>query len=395
MASPISDVRALVDSRVAVCEELLRELIRERSVADYDSIGRCLARIVRHCEAIGARIRQPEYDGLASLVCEWGPPDSTRRIILSGHVDVVPANEEWATDPFEITTVNDSLTARGCCDMKGAVSAFVVTLEILHAEGVLTGMPISLVLTGDEEVGSERGMRPLMRDRQIDGAFAIVGEPTDLNVFVGNRGLIWLEIAVHGRGGHAGMLHTLVNPVPVAAEIVRRLHALPLTIRDQRFDPPTPSLVVTWVDAGADTRTINTVPDVVTLGVDRRLLPGEEADQAIADIRECIDDLACGGITIELRARNVWPSYVNDVETELVRTARHAAQASGRSGAIGIDPATDDSSFLGEGGISTILLGPGHPDQAHVTNETLDRRDLRDAIEIYLRLITSLTKSAA
>src|SRR5205085_4453226 len=141
-------------------------------------------------------------------------------------------------------------------------------LHALAGLDALDRCAIDLVLTGDEEVGSRRGLIPLLEQGVVSGRWAVCGEPTSLDVFLGNRGLVWLEVSVRGRGGHAGLSHVLANPVPVAAQVVTALHHLSFSTVDERFDPPRPSLNVTRMDAGAALHAVNIIPDAVVLGID-------------------------------------------------------------------------------------------------------------------------------
>ena len=79
--------------------------------------------------------------------------------------------------------------------------------------------------------------------------------------------------------------------MPVAARVISALHQLPLTAVDERFDPPRPSLNVTRVDAGAALHAVNIIPEVAVIGVDRRLLPGEDPDQAVANVQATLQQL--------------------------------------------------------------------------------------------------------
>jgi acetylornithine deacetylase/succinyl-diaminopimelate desuccinylase-like protein len=270
--------------------------------------------------------------------------------------------------------------------MKGGLAAFVGALKVVERFGALRETPVSLVVTGDEEVGSARGMIPLLREGLVTGKWAICGEPTSLKIFTGNRGVIWLRVEVEGKGGHAGMAHTLENPVVGAALIIQALNALPLEAYDERFDPPTPSLTVTSMYPNGPP-VANTVPDSVTIAVDRRLLPGEIPEIVVSDIERAISGIASENISARVLVDWTQPAYVCNSSDSLVFIMQSIVRTVGRDDLLGTDPAVDDSSWLGSAGISTILYGPGAPDQAHATNETVLIAEVRDAIEIYARLI--------
>jgi acetylornithine deacetylase/succinyl-diaminopimelate desuccinylase-like protein len=382
----------LADDRLERTLELLARLVAEPSVDGSPAIGRCLDLVEAEVTPLARSIERPRFEGVESLVARFGEGPPERRLLLSGHVDVVPVEEGWETPPFELTRHGTALVGRGTCDMKGAVAAFVGALQLVDELGLLACCALELALTGDEEVGSERGTIALLEHGLLSGRFAVCGEPTGLDIFLGNRGVVWLEIAVHGRGGHAGLSHLLANPVPVAARLAAKLHVLPLAARDERFDPPEPSLNVTRIDAGASLGAVNVVPKLAVLGVDRRLLPDEDPDEAIAAIRAAVEEVITPPFRGELTVLRRWPPYLIEPDEPLVVAAQEAVRATGRPGALGTDLAANDSSWLGAAGIPTVLLGPGCPAAAHASEESVTVREVRDAVEIYARLALALTR---
>ncbi len=366
--------------------DLLGRLIAEESVEGSPAIGRCLDAIDATVAPLGGRRRQVAFDGLPNLVADWGDADDDRRLILAGHTDVVPAEGEWETNPFSLVRHGETLIGRGVCDMKGALAAYVGGLKVAARHVDLDRTPVSLVVTGDEEVGSPRGMVPLLEEGHVTGRWAVCGEPTGLDVFTGNRGVAWLRIKISGRGGHAGLPHACDNPVTVAARTVTALDALPLSARDDRFDPSTPSLTVTSMRVDGEPA-INTIPDAVWLSIDRRLLPGETPQAALTQIESAIRDVVRPPFSFELVVNRVCPPYIAAEGDVLVSTIQQIVRRVGRAGTLGTDPAADDSSWLGNAGISTVLCGPGAPEQAHTTGERVDVGQIRDAISIYAQVI--------
>jgi acetylornithine deacetylase/succinyl-diaminopimelate desuccinylase-like protein len=366
--------------------DLLARLIAEESVDGSPAIGRCLEVIDDAVAPLGGRRRQVAFDGLPNLVADWGDAEDERRLILAGHTDVVPAEGEWDTSPFSLVRRGDTLIGRGVCDMKGALAAYVGGLKVAARHVDLDRAPVSLVVTGDEEVGSPRGMVPLLEQGQVAGHWAVCGEPTGLDVFTGNRGVAWLRIKISGRGGHAGLPHACDNPVTVAARAVTALEALPLDAHDDRFDPSTPSLTVTSVRVDGEPA-INTIPDTVWLSIDRRLLPGETPGAALTQIESAMGDVVRPPFTWELVVNRVCPPYIAAEGDALVSSVQQIVRRVGRAGTLGTDPAADDSSWLGNAGISTVLCGPGAPEQAHTTGEQVDIGQIRDAISIYAQVI--------
>src|ERR1700710_2247472 len=182
----------------------------------------------------GIRIsRVPSADGTKTNLVAWAGPEPTgdrRGLVLSGHMDVVPAEEGGGTsDPFTLTDGGDRWVARGSCDMKG----FLVLATNLAAEAVTAGAdtwraPLALVFTYDEEVGTLGAKR--LTESFPDAArlprSAIIGEPTSLQVARTHKGHAKLRITLHGVSAHSGYPHLGANAIEPAGAVIVALTAL-------------------------------------------------------------------------------------------------------------------------------------------------------------------------
>jgi acetylornithine deacetylase/succinyl-diaminopimelate desuccinylase-like protein len=234
----------------------------------------------------------------------------------------------------------------------------------------------------------------LIEEGYVEATWAICGEPTGLEIFLGNRGLVWMIVRIRGRGGHAGLSHALESPVPWAAKLAIALEKLDFPVTDPRFDPPRASLNVTGIDAGTSLGAPNVIPDEVRIVIDRRLLPGEDPEAAISGVREVIEAVLPASMKWDLEILRTWPPYIISDDAPLVAVAQEAVRRAGRPGRLGADPAADDSSWLGQAGIATVILGPGEPEQAHAADESVSRADLRDAIRAYATICEELRGGA-
>jgi acetylornithine deacetylase/succinyl-diaminopimelate desuccinylase-like protein len=311
-------------------------------------------------------------------------------LTICGHIDVVSALGDWATPPFTLTQRDGHLLGRGVVDMKGGVAAAVAAIRGLSDIGKLSECRVELAITGDEEVGSARGVRALLAANAFQGRMVVCPEPTQLDVFLGNRGTVAMEIAVHGNGGHAGLIHALNSPIGPAIRLAQAIEAMPLTARDDRFDPPAPSVAITRIDAGAASRETNVVPDTVTLTVDRRVLPREDLDAVISEITRLIEANVPPPFRAEWRVIKRWPPCETASDHLVSRSAQAAVQTTGRPGTFAMDLPANDTSWFVEAGIPAILLGPGDPLQAHATDESLDVAEFRDAIAVYAELMRAV-----
>ena len=164
-------------------------------------------------------------------------PGMGRHLAFAGHLDVVPAGEEWAAfDPVERDGL---LYGRGAVDMKGAVAAFIA------AAARSRGPTLSLVLTGDEEGPATHGTVALierMRERGIAPDLCVVGEPTSAarlgdTIKIGRRGSVNIWIDVPGRQGHVAYPHLADNPIPKLIAALAEIDGLVLDRGNAWFQP--------------------------------------------------------------------------------------------------------------------------------------------------------------
>lgn len=376
------EVSKAVIRRKDFTRTLLRDLVREPSLVGNPAIERCHDVVESRIARLGVLPRRLRFDGLPVTFARFGPVSPP--LMFAGHLDVVPALGHWSHQAFDLTVENDRVYGRGVVDMKSGVAAFISALYVLNDLRALDKVGIELVLTSDEEVGSVRGMLPFLQAGITEAGAAVCAEPTNLEVFHGNRGVVWVVIRIQGQGGHAGQAHLLSNPVPVAAQLVAALDGLQLTARDSHFEPATPSLAVTRL--GSDTQATNVVPDTVEIAIDRRLLPGETPRNAVNQIEKLVRQTVQPPFKIELSVEREWPPYLIERSESIVSIATASLHDTGIAPQLGTDQAANDSSWLCGAGIPPILLGPGEPGLAHATDESLLTEQLHQATEVFARL---------
>ncbi|HYX45763.1 MAG TPA: succinyl-diaminopimelate desuccinylase [Sphingomicrobium sp.] len=160
---------------------------------------------------------------------------------FAGHLDVVPAGEGWAGDPFAGEIQDGLLVGRGANDMKSAIAAFVAAVSRLEdGDGTL-----SLLITGDEEGYSTYGTPRIidwLNERRIRPDMILIGEPTSVDrlgdtVKIGRRGSVNMWIEVPGVQGHVAYPHRTKNPVPPLARVVAALSSIHLDEGNDEFPP--------------------------------------------------------------------------------------------------------------------------------------------------------------
>lgn len=186
----------------------------------------------------GAGVPLLSYDGRYDLVARRGPADAPRRLLLNGHIDVVPADEPdlWATPPFRPTRRDGWLVGRGAGDMKCGFAMAALALDgLAAAHPASVDWPISVVAAIEEECTGNGTLAAAAAG--VLGDAVIVLEPTDLDLLLGGIGIAWFEVTVVGRAGHAEAAQASVNAFDLLAPVVEGLRGLEASLNVAVDDP--------------------------------------------------------------------------------------------------------------------------------------------------------------
>lgn len=331
----------------------------------------------------GVRIeRNLSPDGTKANVIAWiGPePDGDRRgLVLSGHMDVVPADEDgWRNDPFALTDEGNRWVGRGSCDMKG----FLALAANLAAEArpERWRAPLALVFTYDEEVGTlgaKHFTESFPRAESLPRG-AIIGEPTSLRVARAHKGHAKLRVTLHGVSAHSGYPHLGANAIEPAGRVIvaltslrRELEAEILPNRELFPEVPYIPLNVGTVHGGS---AINVVPDRCDVELGFRPLPGIASEEIAERVRRMIRE-AAAPFEPEIGTLSDSPAMLLDEGSPI---HRHLCSLVGQNEQSTVSFATD-AGWLQRLGMDCAIWGPGSIEVAHKPNEFLPKDEFEAA----------------
>lgn len=191
----------------------------------------------------------------ANLFASVGP-GTEGGVVLSGHTDVVPAEEqEWTGAPFVAMRRQQKIYGRGAVDMKGFIACALALAP--HFATLPLKRPIHIALTFDEEVGC-RGAPILIADMVEAGirpAAVVVGEPTEMGIVVAHKGMHEYTTTLVGLEGHGSLPGHAVNAVQFGARFVARLMELDQELAERApeaspFEPPHTTISVGSMHGG-------------------------------------------------------------------------------------------------------------------------------------------------
>jgi succinyl-diaminopimelate desuccinylase len=308
-------------------------------------------------------------------------------LVFNGHLDVVPVGDTpWTHAPFAGVQVNGRLYGRGTSDMKSGLMAMVMAAAALKRAGVpLRG---DLIVSGvaDEE-STALGAKAWVQAGGLRGTGAIViGEPTNLEVYIAEKGACWLEITTFGKTAHGSMPDLGINAIMHMTAALHALTHLSLPFQPHPlFDKPT--LSVGTIDGGSKT---NVVPDHCTTTIDMRTLPGMRHEDVLQEVRQTLDGVreAIPQFSYEIRVITERAAVASDPHAPIVETALAILEAHGRHEAPKATPgfATDASVFQPASGAPFLIFGPGIPQLAHQPDEYVELDTYLESIELFCEL---------
>lgn len=319
----------------------------------------------------------------ANLVVQAGPDrEDGKGLTLSGHMDVVPADEpEWRSPPLTLTRSGDTYVGRGAADMKGFLALAVNRLAGLDLARLRR--PVALLLTYDEEVGT-LGARRFTEDPAAAARIpsdVIIGEPTSLRVVRLHKGMIRLQLVFHGRAAHSGYPHlgrTAIEPaaraVVALAELRARMEAERPEHGEHFPEVPYAALNVGVIAGGS---AVNVIPDRCTIQIGIRLLPEMDASAMTERVRDAVAR-AVPGERFQLASLGESPAMMLDEGADL---HRELCDLVGQRGTHSVAFATD-AGWLQRVGLRCAVFGPGSIEVAHRPNEFVPIAELVRAGEL-------------
>lgn len=366
----------------------LREIVAIPSPSRHEAD--VVARITREMKRLG--YDEVYMDEIGNAVGRIG--EGSRVIMYDAHIDTVGIGDPtaWSHHPYEGKLEDGNVWGLGVVDMKAAMASMVYGGRVIKDLGLESDYTLYIAGIVQEEECDGLGSLAFVEQLGRRPDVAVLGEPTNLQIFRGHRGRCEIKVTVKGKACHASAPERGDNAVYRMARLIRDIEALPPTLKEDPFLGKG-TLAVTRIESKSGS--LNVVPDECTIYIDRRLTAGEDADGAVAQIASL---MAPGEGTVELLVYEE-PSYTGYVRRVLkdyptwVTPEDHPAVRAGVDTArllSGREPAVDKWVFSTNGvtlagvlKIPTIGFGPGDEVLAHTVNEHVAVDDLVFAAAFY------------
>ena len=393
---PIARLDALagvLDVQQGWAAECLQQLVRIPSVTgDEAAIGAVVTEMLRE---MGLSVEIIEgAPGRPNLLATLKGMDPGPTLLLNDHLDIVPPGplEDWRHPPFAGAIEDGFIFGRGAIDTKSGVTTILAAVRAVLGCGIPLRGRLVVLFTCDEEVGGRLGIQHVHAVGRLEADLALVAEPTSLEIQIATKGRMNVEIVTRGRTTHGGrpwLGHNAIEDIAwIVGELTTLRHALHL--RQHALLGPA-SLNVGVIEGGT---VPNMVPSKARIEVDRRLVPGETQQEALAEFQAFLDRLKQIHPDADASMRQLlwWPGYVLDEKEPVVgRLVASLKAVTGRPAVVsGKDAGTDASWIHALAGIPAVMFSPGEGARAMDANESVRIADLHTATAVVARFIVDV-----
>ncbi|MCF8379572.1 MAG: YgeY family selenium metabolism-linked hydrolase [Bacteroidales bacterium] len=384
----INQIKSLSEKYKDLTAENLSQLVKIKSLSTQEkNVQQMLMRQMSE-----AGFDEVRMDGLGNVIGRIG--NGKKILAFDGHMDTVDMGnlKNWDFDPLSGEIKDGFVHGRGSVDQKGGPASFVTAGKILKEIGFDRDMTIYFVGSVIEEDCDGLCWKYIVEEEGIRPDFVISTEPTNLNIYRGQRGRMEMHVEFHGVSSHGSAPERGKNAIYMASRAALEIEKLNESLKSDDF---LGKGSITISEIISDSPSLCAVADYARLHLDRRLTWGETKESAVKEIEALIDpenakvsllDYKEKAFTgLEYGMEKYYPTWKMEADHLIVKTGEEVFEK-----LYGKKPITDKWTFSTNGvtingfyGIPIIGFGPGNEVLAHAPNEKVPVSDLVVASAFY------------
>lgn len=345
-----------------------------------------------------ALVKAQGMQSITNLIVRHRFGDGGPVVALNAHGDVVPPGDGWTHDPYGGAVVDGRLYGRAAAVSKSDFATYSFALRALKELGLPLRGGIELHFTYDEEFGGELGPGWLLRQGLTQPDY-LIAAGFAYQVVTAHNGCLQMELTLHGLASHAAYPHTGIDALQAAVDLLQALYHHNSALRLIRSQVPGidhPYLNVGRIEGGTNT---NVVPGKVTIKLDRRMIPEEDAALVEIELRQFIEaHLRSHHPRVKLEMRRLLLAHSLKADPRaapLVQAIqRHGEAVIGEPLPVSGTPLYTDVRLYGAAGVPAVIYGAGPrtvlESNAKRADEHLVLEDLRRATRVVARTLFDL-----
>lgn len=325
-----------------------------------------------------------------SLIALLDGENSSMNLLACGHLDTVNLSniETDENDNISVNVKDGRIFGLGSSDMKSGIISILFSLKYLVENNIKPKYDIAVALTGDEEADKTGALHLLKSEIIKKTKLMIISEPTSLNLGLGQKGQIWIEIKFKGKQAHGSSPEKGKNAILMAMSFIEKIIDPDFFVKNNKFFTKS-TINLGFIDAPGF---FNIVQDSCNVGLDIRISPPETVQEVMRKLNfilskefrkseyelKIIDSLNSSFVSPESKAARQIKSIINKY-------------ASGKR-KIALSYATDGSVLNTNLNIPVIILGPGTPEVIHNKDEYVIIDNIIKSVSIYRDIFLNLDK---
>jgi len=344
----------------------------ERKIADF--VGSYLKRL-------GLKIKTYAFsDRRVNLVATLEGRQRQRTLLLTPHLDTVPAGKSWKRPPLTAKITGDRIYGLGSTDCKGNLASGLEAIEALVEEGIKLDYDLIFAATADEESGSSLGLIPLLERKLLKADAAVVLDADDFEIVITQKGLMHLTVRIGGKKAHGAYPWLGINAIDLAAKIIIDLKSEHRDYARNKY-LHAPTINVGTIKGGDK---VNVVSDWCEFELDFRFLAGSGEKEILRSLKKTITRHTAN---YKIQIQGIQDPYYIDPHHPLVSSLVAAMNSlkikpkiSGSEGATVI-------TFFKARNIPAIATGFGREGCAHIADEYASLENLYKGSQVLVEFL--------
>lgn len=323
-----------------------------------------IARFVRdYLCGLGLEVKIYEFSKRRSnVVAILKGSGSRHSLLISPHLDTVPAGGNWKRPPFSARIENDRIYGLGATDCKGNVACALEAINSLIEDKATLDYTLIFTATADEENGSSLGLIPLLEKKILAPDAAVILDADDFGIIVTQKGLIHLKVKVQGRRAHGAYPWRGLNAIDIALGIIKEIEACKFAYKKNKYLRP-PTVNIGTIKGGDK---VNIVADWCEFELDFRFLPATRPKDLLKKIAGIVKKHAQ---KFKIEIEGVQEPYYISESHSLVEGLKKAIKSFKIKPVVKGSEGATTITFFQHKNIPAVACGFGSGSCAHIADE--------------------------